>query len=354
MRNREIIRPREKIMKLRIIIFTLVILGTTYTFAKTGKKSSKYQFKIATLAPDRSVWLNTYKAMADEIFDATAGEVKFKCYPGGIQGDEVTVLRKIRIGQLQGSGLTGNGLAMICQDSLVFQLPILFRSEEEVDFVFSKMIPLFAAQCKENGFEVLGWPHLGFSYLFSKNDIQDIPSLRASKPWLLENDIISKAFFNASGVSAVPANVSDVLTGLRSGLIHTVFSPPVGMISLQWFSRIESRLDLKLIYSFGAFVVTQKKWNRVPRDIQEKIKGISQKHFDELNSKIRQQNHEALLVMEKKKIKTVSPSPQGLEEFHKISGKVADQLAGNSFSRKSLSLMNSLLSEFRKNNKPND
>ena len=344
-------------MNLRTILYSAVVLVffiNTNSYAKDRKGASKYLFKIATLAPDRSVWLKTYRLMADEIFDATEGQVKFKSYPGGIQGDETTVMRKIRIGQLHGAGLTGTGLSLICKDSLVFQLPIVFKSEEEVDFVFPKMIPLFEAQCNKNGFEVLGWPHLGFSYLFSKNNIQNISSLRSAKPWLLENDIISKVFFNAAGVSAVPAEVSDVLTGLRSGLIQTVFSPPIGMISLQWFSRVNNRLDIKLIYSFGAFVVSNKKWNRVPKDLQKKIKEISDKHFVDLNRKIREQNHEALQVMEQKQIKTFSASQQGLEEFEQISNKVAEELVGNTFSHESLSLLRSALSEFRKRDSANE
>ena len=320
-------------------------------YGKSSGRSAKYLFKTATLAPDRSVWLNTYRAMADEVLDATDGNVKFKCYPGGVQGDEVTVLRKIRIGQLQGAGLTGTGLSLICKDSLVFQLPIAFRSYEEVDFVFAKMEPLFRAQCKENGYEVLGWPNLGFSYLFSQKEVRDIATLRSSKPWLLQGDVISKALFDAAGVSAVPADVSDVLTGLQSGLIHTVFSPPVGMISLQWFSRVNNWLDVKLIYSFGTFVVSQKKWNRVPRDMQKTIKNIAKKHFGDLNKKIRDQNREALAVMKKKQIKTISGTQQGLQEFEQISNKVAEQLVGKKFSRKALALLRSSLSDFRTNKK---
>ena len=340
-------------MKLRrtvSIVLCLVLASNTDSFAKDRKRSSKHLFKIATLAPDRSVWMNTFRSMADEILEATNSEVKFRCFPGGVQGDEATVLRKIRIGQLHGSGLTGTGLSLICKDSLVFQLPIVFRNQEEIDFVFPQMLPLFKAQCEASGFHVLGWPHLGFSYLFSTSDVRDISSLRSAKPWLLENDVISKVFFDTAGVSAVSADISDVLTGLRSGLIHTVFSPPVGMISLQWFSRINYRLDLKLIYSFGAFVVAKKKWNRIPKDMQQKIDEISQRHFAELNKKTHEQNQDALQVMERNRIQTVYASQQSLDKFEQISSKVANRLAGNTFSNESLSLLRSLLSEFRKRN----
>jgi TRAP-type transport system periplasmic protein len=332
-----------------LVIFTaLFAANATFTM-----EPAKYNFKLATLAPDRSVWIETYDAISDEILAKTNGEVKFKCYSGGIQGDEPTVIRKMRIGQLQGAGFTGTGLSQICKDSLVLQLPHVFRSYEEFDYVFRKMSPLLESQCRDNGYEVLGWPHLGFVYLFSKDVVQDIQSLRTAKPWLVENDTISKAMFEVAGITAIPAQIGDVLTGLRSGLIHTVFSPPVGMITLQWFTRVKHRLDIKGMYYFGTFVVVKKNWEGIPLEFQNEIKKICNTHFVTLNDQVRELNADALRIMGEKQVKTIPITQKGLEEFQRTSTMVADQLAGNSFAPQSLSLMQTLLSEYRKNHLAN-
>ncbi len=312
-----------------------------------ARKSAKYNFKVATLAPDRSVWIKAYNEIADEIKTVTGGDVKFKCYPGGIQGEELTVLRKMRIGQLQGAGFTGTGLAKLCKNSLVMQLLNVFKSYEEFDYVFDQMIPKLENQCRTNGYEVLGWPHLGFVYLFSKDLVTDIPTLRSSKPWQFEDDEVGKALYRVAHVTAVPAQISDVLTGLRSGLIRTVFAPPVGMLSLQWYSHIQYCLDLKGMYTFGAFIVDAKKWAKLPVRYQKKIKSICKKHFARLTDTVRNQNDEAFSVMKSQGLKMVSPTDRGGKDFQQTSQKAADLLAGKYFPRKILDLMNASLVSFR-------
>ncbi len=330
-----------------ICITYLLITGCT---AEAKQKRPRYLFKIATLAPDRSIWIRSYNEMSKEIMAATNGEVGFKSYPSGIQGDEKTVIRKIRIGQLQGGGFTQVGMTMICKDSLVLQLPHVFTSYEEFKYVFDKMRPIFEDQCRENGYEILGWPHLGFIYLFSKDRVVDLPTLKSSKPWLIEDDILSKAMFDVVGVTGVSAQIGDVLTALRSGLIHTVYAPPIGMITLQWYTGVSTRLDAKGIFSYGAFALNKRNWDKLPEGYQKTIRKICDGRFEEINNKVRAENRDALGILDKKKIITISPTEQGLRDFAITSEKVADRLAGDVFAKESLRLMQSYLKEFRDRN----
>src|SRR6185295_15689388 len=58
--------------------------------------------KIATVAPDGTAWMKEMRATGDAIKTKTEGRVEMKFYPGGVMGDDATVLRKMKIGQLQG------------------------------------------------------------------------------------------------------------------------------------------------------------------------------------------------------------------------------------------------------------
>ncbi len=328
----------------------LFLAGADTTDAKPRRKTAKYVFKIATLAPTGSVWFNQYKTLADEILTGTDGNVKFKCYPGGVQGDEATVVRKMRIRQLHGAGFTGNGLSLVCKNSVALQLPLIFDSYEEIDHVFPKIEPILRKECEGRGFEVLGWPEIGFSFVFSSSVVRDMQSLRQSKPWLLQDDIISQTFFNVAKSNAIYAQVGDVLTALRTGLIDTVFSPPVGMLSMQWFTGVENRLDTKIAYSFGSFLVVKKRWDKIPKTTRNTIRKLCEARFGKLNDTIRKQNQEALVVLEKKGIKTISLTDAGLEGFRMYSTQVADELAGSTYSRETLTYLRSLLSKYRNAN----
>ena len=239
------------------------------------------------------------------------------------------------------------GVAKICKDALVLQLPYVFRTYQEFEFVFQRMKEKLEAACQQEGYHVLGWPHLGFVYLFSSDMVQDIAGLRSAKPWAIEDDVLSKSMFDIAEISAVPAQIGDVLTGLRSGLIRTIYAPPVGMITLQWFTKIKYRVDLAGAYTFGTFVVDKRKWDEIPMEIRRQVTTVCNTHFERLNEKVRAKNQEALDLMEKNDIKTISLTEKGLREFEEISQKVAQQLSGTAFSPDSLTTMREFLAEFR-------
>ncbi|MBW2100225.1 MAG: TRAP transporter substrate-binding protein DctP, partial [Deltaproteobacteria bacterium] len=68
-------------------------------------------FKIATLSPDGSFWMQKMREGAEEVAQKTNNRVRFKFYPGGVMGDDKVVLRKIRIGQLHGGAVVSGSLS---------------------------------------------------------------------------------------------------------------------------------------------------------------------------------------------------------------------------------------------------
>ena len=64
--------------------------------------------KLATVAPEGSSWMKDLRTAGLQIKERTGGRVNIKFYGGGIQGTDKKVLRKIRIGQLQGGSLSAH------------------------------------------------------------------------------------------------------------------------------------------------------------------------------------------------------------------------------------------------------
>ena len=95
--------------------------------------------KIATIAPEGSEWMVEHRGAATKIKELTDGRVTLKFYGGGVMGNDRKVLRKIRIGQLQGAAFTTSGLAERYPDIVLYGMPFVFRSQDEVDFVRQKL-----------------------------------------------------------------------------------------------------------------------------------------------------------------------------------------------------------------------
>lgn len=328
-----------------------LLVGLSPAIPNTVNADATYELKVATQAPAQSMWGRALLEVSEKVEKATNGQVRIKCYANGIQGSEKTVLRKIRVQQLHGAAFLGSGFAQICKDSLVIQLPLLFKSEAEVEKTLEQLSPLLVAQCRKSGYEVLGWPHVGFSYLFSTKSVSKMAELRKAKPWLIENDRLSKELFRAVRVNPVAVSVADVLPGLQSGLLDTVFISPMGLIALQWHTQIRYRFDLAINYSVGVIVVSKRSWRKIPKDLQDKTREIFESVIEELNAKVHRQNREALSALEKRGVKVVSGDGSAREELKQATSQIVNELRGKEFSEEIYEALQKALESVRSGKK---
>ena len=214
--------------------------------------------KIATVAPDGTAWMKEIRATGEAIKKGTDDRVELKLYPGGVMGDNATVLRKIKIGQLQGSAFTGGEASVITKDAEIYTVPFLFRSQDEADKVRAKVDPLLKEAVRKTGFELLGLSGGGFAYLMSTKDIRTRDDLKNAKVWVPQGDEIAELTFKTAGVTPVPLPLSDVYTSLQTGLIDTAANTDAGAIAFQWHTKIKHVVDMPVIYVVGEVLVDKK------------------------------------------------------------------------------------------------
>lgn len=304
--------------------------------------------KMGTLAPEGSSWFKDFNALNAEIMKRSDSKVQFKIYPGGVLGDETDMLRKTKIGQIQGVALTSAGLSSIFPEFDVLQVPFLFRKYEEVDAVLTRMDGFFRKGLEKNGYVPLGWSEAGFVYLMSTVPISSVADMKKAKVWILEDSNIAKAIFKEAGVKGIPLSIPDVLVGLQTGLVEVVYIPPSAAISLQWFTKIKYVTDLPLLYLAGAILVKDETFREIPSSFQPVLMEIAQRHLNQLKLVTRNENRDALQVMTKQGIKLVTPSRDQIEEFRRLSTRAMTHPGSQSFSKKTLDEVTSLLENFRK------
>ncbi len=304
----------------RTIVFTLALL-TGMALPAQAKT-----FKIATLAPDGTTWMEELKKGADEIKARTNGRVKFRFYPGGIMGNDKSVLRKIRIGQLHGGAITGGGLAEIYPDAQVYSLPLLFRSSDEVDYVRQQMDEKLLAGLKERGFISFGISEGGFAYVMSNAPIATVDDMSGHKVWSPEGDKISRAAFESVGVSPIPLPLTDVLTGLQTGLIDTIASSPMGAVALQWHTRVKHVTDTPLMYIYGTMVLRRKDFERLRPEDQAIVTEVMSRVFKRLDVLNREDNEKATVALKNQGIEFVVPTEEQQRQWRDTVQKAVDAL----------------------------
>ncbi|HUL30873.1 MAG TPA: TRAP transporter substrate-binding protein DctP [Thermodesulfobacteriota bacterium] len=307
--------------------------------------------KLGTLAPEGSSWMKTFNAVNADVMKQTGNTVQFKLYPGGVLGDEMDMLRKLKIGQIQGVALTSAGLSSLFKEMDVLQIPFLFQTYDEVDMVLNKMDSFFRKGFEENGYVLLTWSEAGFVYLMSTLPVSSVADLRKAKVWIWEDSPMSKAIFDEAGVKAIPLTVPDVLVGLQTGLVDVVYAPPTGAISLQWFTKIKYLTNVPLVYLAGGLVVKRDIFKQLSPTYQNFILDGFQQHAGQLKMITRNENRDALQVMVKNGVKVITPSKDQIDEYKRLSNNAMGHIRGQTFSKKTFEDVNALLDTYRKGGK---
>ena len=280
-------------LALLIICTFLLVIGNCQWL----QAAPKYLFKIASLAPAGSVWVEQFENFAKEVAEKTGGEVSFRVYPGGVMGDDQAMFRKMRVGQLHGGGFTMTGIATVVPDFRVMAIPFLFDSYEEVDYVTERLIPTFEERFQEKELEFIALTEVGFIYAMSTQPINTFEQLQQSKNWSPSGDPISENYLQSLGITPIQLSIPDVLSSLQSGLIETVYNSFYGAIVLQWFTKAKYVIDAPYGYAYGVFALDRKKFAALPEGHQQAIHAAAAVHFPILLNKTRESNRESRQVM---------------------------------------------------------
>jgi len=310
--------------------------------------SQKVTIKFATLAPDGSSWMKIMREFSTEVKKQTSGQVNFKIYPGGIQGDEKDVLRKIRINQLQGAGFTGVGMGEILPEVRILDTPFLFKNFAELDYIINKFDYYFSGKFQKKGFTLIGWAEVGKVYIFTSKKVEKVDDFKNIKMWIWEGDPVAEATFKAFGLNPIPLSVTDVLTSLQTGLIEGVYTSPLACLVLQWFTKLKYVVDVPLTISNGAVLISNRAFKKLNPEQQKILKELGYQYFRRLTLTSRQDNEKSLKNMQQNGIQLLKLStPENLKHFDQIGEQARLSLTGKLYDETLLQRIESSLQEFR-------
>ena len=330
--------------------FAILGLILFLTSAEMPASAQQVVLKMGTLAPEGTAWVKAFRDIGREVEQKTNKQVSLRIFPGGVLGDEEDMLRKIKVGQIQGVLLTGGGLGLIFKDIKILAIPFLFQNYAEVDALLNKMGGFFRKGLEDNGFTSLGWAEQGFVYLLSKEPIQIVADIGKKKVWVWEDTAMGRAVFKELGVNPIPLSIPDILMALQTGMIDTVYASPLAAISMQWFTKVSCMTDVPLAYSIGAVVFQKTAMEKIPAPQKGLVEEIFKRHLDPLKEKVRSENEKAIQVLTGKGIKRVTPSPKDVKEFQAVCARGINTLGEDQFSKKTLEEIRAFLKTLRKEN----
>lgn len=310
-------------------IFDKLLVGTVLLFLSWAAYG--VTFKVATLSPNGSVWMNLLREADAEISERTDNRVAFKFYPGGVMGDDKSVLRKIRLGQLHGAVLTAGGLTQTYTDIQLYNLPMVFASLDEVDHVREQFDPMLLKGLEEKGYVAFGIAEVGFAYAMSKVEVASVGEARAQKVWVPDGDPGSARAVAAFEIRPIALSIADVYSGLQTGLINGVAVPPVGAIALQWHTQLDHVLDVPLLYVYGLLAVSGRQFEKLNDADKLVVREVMGGAVRKVNARSRMDHERAIVALKSQGLAWHRPDVPIVEEWQSYARKSWVKLVDEGF-----------------------
>ncbi len=286
------------------------------------------RIKLGTVAPKNSVYHEVLLRMRQSWRAISNGAVDLLIYPGGVAGDEITMLRKIRAGQMQGALISGSGMSFLDDGISALQVPLMYDSLEEFDFVLSKMAPALERRLHGKGYTVVGWGDAGWARFFAVEPFQTPSDLRRMKLYTSKGSDEMLHLFSEFDLRAVPLDLTELQANLETGLVDVFAVPPLVAAGYQWFASAPNMLDLRFLPIIGAVLIDNESWEAIPEAQRDLMREAAGEATDQIQIAVRDQEATAIQEMRKYGLNVIELDEATLAEWRREVGEAYPRLRG--------------------------
>lgn len=261
--------------------------------------------KMATLAPDGSEWHTILKTMGEKWKTASGGKVELKIYAGSVAGDDTDVVRKMRLGSLNAGMLTSSGVSSVDKTIFALQIPMLYSSYEEVDYVLGKMEGRIKASLEEKGFVVLNFVDAGWVHFFTKTPVKTPDDLKPLKLFSWAGDDKALEVWKGAGFNPVPLPSTEISTALKTGLVNALPTTPQAAVILQWYNDAKNMTQVKWALLVGATLINKSTWEKIPAEMRPALLAAAEEAGKKLRTDIRAAGSRDLVAMQKRGLNVI-------------------------------------------------
>jgi TRAP-type C4-dicarboxylate transport system substrate-binding protein len=333
-----------------VIFAALVASALLMASAATAAPASSGQvvIKIASIAPGRSPWDKALQQVANDWERLSNGSVQVKIYPGSIAGGEQDMIRKMRLGVIQGGVFSTMGLAKVDHSLTVLCIPFLFHSREEFNAVFERMKPTFEKLIEERGFKTILWTLAGWVNFFSKKPVVDPDDLKKLKISVTADFPEIEQVWKHMGYEVVAGDDSDLMIQLQSGAVSALYLPALLAASGQFFALAPHMLSPSLAPLVGGLLLSDKAWASIPAELHQPFLDAVAQASKGLYEETMSLESDAVKMMKDNKLVVHDPPAASLARWREAANLAVGQLLGPVFSKEIYDQITGYIQEYRK------
>ena len=286
-------------MNRRHIAFVSLVIALATGLALPLHAQAPVTVKMATLVPENSSWFLVLKEVADQWGKLSGGKVRVLLYPGGRQGDDPDVVRKMNLGTLNAAVLTSAGIAEIDRSIYALSIPMAFNGYDEVYAVLEKMRPKLEAAFEAKGFIVLNWADGGWNHIFSKSPVALPEDMRKLKLFSWAGDPRTTEVWKKLGFDPRVAPSTELVTGLQTGLFEAFLAPPQVALITRYYEQTHYMTAMQFQILMGATVIRKDVWERIPAELRPQLLQVARTAGAKLQKSIRDEYEGDVEAMKK-------------------------------------------------------
>jgi len=323
---------RKALASTLVLAIALAIPGSV----RTAEAKASNMIRIATLAPRDTDLTRGFVRIDRALRQATSDSWGIQLFPSGIAGDEKDVIRKMRIGQMDGSIITDTGLGQIVREVNVLSSPGVIETYTELERVQKSMEKEWDAAFDKEGWKLVSWGETGQYRYFSKAPLYTPSDLKGMRPWLWPESHVMKEIYRAVGANGVPLGVPEVYGALQTGMIDAIISTAIATVALQWHTKLDHVTNRTHGVLTGAMIMAKSKYDTIPAEVRTTLEEQIRKNTEGDAKGIRKDDDKAYHRLLERGYTGTDYTPEGEKAYKVMAQTVRDHLVGRVYPKELL------------------
>lgn len=323
-------------------------LAVLLIFSCSAAVADPIVLRMATVAPEGTLWAREMHNHARDVEAATGGRLKIKWYMNGVAGGEMETLERINKGLLDGAMSGHMGCERVAPSMRVLRLPGMFQSREEATDTMNRLQPVLEKEAAQKGVFMAATTGLGPDVIFTRTPVKTMGELRKMKLWRWSLDEVGIAASRAMGMSIVPTEIYEGAKAYDRGQLDGFIAIPAAALAFQWSSQAKYVIDLRHSYLYGCAIYSQKSFQALPVDLQNELRASAARlrlRFDEIGRTMDEQLLSG--AFQKQGVKVLSVSGAFRAEFFAAARQAREALLDQAVPRALIDRTLQMLADFR-------
>ncbi len=283
--------------------------------------------KFATIAPAGTPWADSLEEIKERVLAESKNQIKVKTFLGGQLGGELEILQKVRRGQVEGGGLTCGAMSAVIPELDILEIPYLFESNAEADFVLDNYLwKPFQELFEQKGFVLVTWAENGWRSIGHKTKLIKKPEDLKGVKIRSQESKVHLAYWKRLGAAAQAISTPEVLPALQTGVVEAFDNTPLFTLAAEWQSAIKFYTVTDHIYQAAVVVYSKKFFDKMKPDQKKILLGSENEQAKMIRTNVRKLGDSLIEVLKESGIQVATLSATEKAAFVKSADGLAQEM----------------------------